>query len=210
VWHADLAGVGDGVRELLSEREQARAERMARPRDALLWARGRGLLRELLGRYLDLDGACLELVPGPHGKPALAHSTDGEQRSSGRLCFNLSHSGESALYAFANDLDVGVDIERGLASTDVLALARRMFGQAEAARLQALDPAARQPAFLSAWVRHEAKLKCLGLGIGAGSSEEHDYVPWVQELELGPGAPAAAIAAAERPHELALWRREKI
>jgi 4'-phosphopantetheinyl transferase len=163
------------------------------------------VLRELLERYLDLDGARLELVPGHHGKPALAHSTDGEQPTSWRLRFNMSHSGKSALYAFANDLDVGVDIERGRASTDVLALARRMFGQAEAARLQALDPAARQRAFLSAWVRHEAKLKCLGLGIGAGASEEQDYAPWVQALELGSGASAAAIAAAERPRELACW-----
>ncbi len=60
---------------------------------------------------------------------------------------------------------MGVDVEVGRRSVEEIAVARSWLGAAQARRLEALDPAIRRREFLRAWTRHEAQLKCLGVGI---------------------------------------------
>jgi 4'-phosphopantetheinyl transferase len=214
VWRADLTAVGDDLRELLCADERARAERFASERDGKLWGRSRGLLRELIGRYLQQEPASLRFVVGEHGKPALVEDTDGSpaaaSRSSAeasrapRPSFNMSHSGRLALYAFSHAGAVGVDVEVARRPIDEVAIALRTLGEAEAQRLQALDPPARRREFLGAWARHEAELKCLGVGLGAAPANGADCGVWAVELEIG--SDAAAAVAAERPaRELCCW-----
>jgi 4'-phosphopantetheinyl transferase len=191
VWRADLTTVVDDLRELLC---------------------ARGLLRALLGRYLQQEPASLRFVVGEHGKPALVEDTDGspaaaprsstETSRAPRLSFNMSHSGRLALYAFSHAGAVGVDVEVARRPIDDVAIALRTLGAAEAQRLQALDPPARQREFLGAWARHEAELKCLGVGIGGGAGAERGL--WVVELEIGPDV-AAAVAAEWPARELRCW-----
>ena len=138
---------------------------MARERDGHLWARGRGALRALLGRYLSCDPRALRFANELHGKPALlreARLPDPPRRepTTARLPFNMSHSQRLALYAFAEAGPVGVDVEVPRRAIDEVALAARAFGPAEARRLEGLDAARRGQEFLRAWVRHEAQLKC--------------------------------------------------
>ena len=59
--------------------------------------------------------------------------------------------------------------------------------------LAEVDPAARRGAFLSAWTRHEAQLKCLGVGLaGAGAKQLEDL--WTLELPLArEGASTLAV-----------------
>ncbi len=204
VWRAQLSDVSDDVCDLLRNDERIRASRMTDPRNGVVWARSRGVLRALLGRYLQVDGATLSFLTGAHGKLALA-PVSGARPHATQLSFNLSHSGEVALYAFAHGMAVGIDVELDRRPTNVIALANRMFGATEAQRLEALDPDSRQREFLRSWVRHEAKLKCLGLGIGGAAAEEHAYVPWVAELDVGIDGAYAAIAAEMPPHELCNW-----
>ena len=122
VWHADLAAAvarGDG-RAALSDDERERAARFARPEDGERWAAGRGILRALLAAYTGADSRELRFEAGPHGKPRLA----GEER----LRFNLSHSGDVALYAIALEREVGVDVELPRRAVDHVAIARRILG----------------------------------------------------------------------------------
>lgn len=205
VWRLDLAETDDEVLDLLCAEERARAARLSRARDRLLWSRSRGVLRTLLGRYLNMDGHAVRLTAGEHGKPEL--SPPGHTPSTkARVSFNLSHSGEVALYAFAPGVAVGVDVELlARRPFEAIALAARVFGQREAQRLERLEPATRRQEFLRLWTRHEAELKCVGVGIGA-AAHTHDgrYQPWTAELELGPRA-AAALAVAEQPRALRCW-----
>jgi 4'-phosphopantetheinyl transferase len=198
VWRVDLDTVDAGLEELLSPAECERAARMLSERDRQLWARARGLLRALLGRYLPADPASFRLAIGAQGKPALA------ELAPTRLSFNLSHSGQLALYAFAEDSAVGVDVEVDRRAIDEPAIAARALGAAEAQRLQSLDPPARRHEFLRAWTRHEATLKCHGTGIGASSSNAHAHPLWIAELELGTHA-AGAVAVDGRVRELCCW-----
>jgi 4'-phosphopantetheinyl transferase len=204
VWRVQLSDVSDDMCDLLCSNERMRASRMADPRNRVAWARGRGVLRALLGGYLHADGATLSFLAGAHGKPALAPMS-GAHPNATQLSFNLSHSGEVALYAFAKGMAIGVDVELGRQPTNVVALANRVLGAAEAQRLKALDPDDRQREFLRSWVRYEAMLKCLGLGIGGAAAEQHAYVPWVAELDVDIDGAHAALAAETPPHELRHW-----
>ena len=123
----------------------------------------------------------------------------------GGISFNLSHSGGLALYAFTSSAAVGLDVERAGRHLDVLAIASRAFGAAEARRLEELDDDARERAFLRAWVRHEAELKCLGVGIGGMRTSDRERPrPWIAELELGPRA-AGAVAVQAPDAVLRCW-----
>ena len=210
VWRADLAAVAEDLAELLGGEEHARAERIVNERDRVLWRRSRGLLRVLLGRYLQRDPASLSFAIGEHGKPALARNT-GESTVSqqthtdhARLCFNMSHSAQIALYAFTATGEVGVDVEVARRPINEAAIAERMLGASEARRLEALDPAIRQREFLRTWARHEAELKCLGVGLGGAGDQADRRDLWVAQLALGPDV-EGAVAAQSPVHQLRRW-----
>jgi 4'-phosphopantetheinyl transferase len=213
VWRADLSTVSEDLAELLCSDERARAERFASARDAERWRRSRGLLRALIGRYLQREPRSLRFTAGEHGKPALAEdagaaSAPAERKSTlatdGRmLSFNMSHSGQLALYAFSRAGGVGVDVEVWRRPIDEVAVASRALGTATAERLRALEQPARRREFLSAWARHEARLKCLGVGIGGAEAGE-DHGLWLVELEMGLDV-AAAVATEHPVRELRRW-----
>jgi 4'-phosphopantetheinyl transferase len=211
VWQADLRASSDDLGALLDPSERARAGRISRERQRRLWIRSRGLLRTLLAGYLHAEPRALRFASGPRGKPELCGGAAGRSAragpvagSVGTLSFNLSHSGHTALYAFAASAPVGVDVELARRSTDVMAVAERTFGATEAQRLAALDPPVRELEFLRAWVRHEARLKCLGTGLGGADSGYRGPDLWIAELDVGPRA-AAAVATPERPRAMTCW-----
>lgn len=195
VWQADLTAIGGRPRELLCEEELARAARILPERKRTLWARSRGVLRVLLGRYLDCDPRTLRFVLGPHGKPALLRD---DTESVEDLRFNLSHSGGLALYAMTVGQEVGVDVEVPRRRVDELALAARVLGREQARRLASIeDPVSRAQRFTRAWVAHEAAMKCLGLGLAPPAETLRDDL-WSTQLDVGPGATAAIAVAGGR------------
>jgi 4'-phosphopantetheinyl transferase len=142
---------------------------------------GRDSLRQVLSVYLGDAAAGIEIVRGERGKPRLAH---------GGLEFNLSHSGELALIAVSQTRPVGVDVEKLVPGRDFLALAKRAFGPDDAAKVHQTPPEERAVIFYRLWVRHEARLKCLGTGLSGSAAATPVEV---QALDVGPGY-AAAVA----------------
>lgn len=207
IWIADLDEVAEpATHTLLSADERRRADRIANSLEGLRWARSRATLRLLLGSYLRSDPSSLSFEHGERGKPELAddHPSAHAQASlagGSKLCFNLSHSRGTALFAFARGISVGVDVEQGGRRLDTLALAKRAWGADMADGLRSLQGPARERAFLRAWVRHEASLKCRGWGLSAGRKCEITPQLWIADLDVGlaaAGAPGAArtVAAA--------------
>ena len=205
VWRADLAAA-EGLEELLDEDELARAARIVRACDRIRWTRSRGVLRALLGRYLDRDPRALSFVFGPQGKPALRAGTQPDPA----LRFNLSHSGALALYAVAAGREVGVDVEVARRQVDEVALAAHVLGRDQARLLARLDPRARRRVFLRAWVSHEATVKCRGTGLGAPSQRPPTAELWTAELwtaepDFGRLATAAVAVEGRGRCDLVLW-----
>jgi 4'-phosphopantetheinyl transferase len=195
IWRADLAAAEDGLEDLLSADELARAACILPRRRRILWTRSRGVLRALLACYVDRDPRALRFVLGPHGKPALLGGSGAGAGNVADLRFNLSHSDTIALYAVTAGRAVGIDIELPHArQIDEAAIAARVLGREQALRLTALDPQARTREFLRAWVAHEAVVKCRGAGLGTSSEDTADD-PWSAELDVGP--PAIAAVAVE-------------
>jgi len=163
VWHAALdreEKVLGRLESSLSPEEKARADRFHFANDRNRFIVARGLLRELLGKYLQQTSASLEFSYGEHGKPSLS----GGNASSG-LCFNLSHSAGLVVYAIAIERNLGIDVEHvrpGSAGDDI---AQRYFSSREVSDLRTLPPEARVEGFFHCWTRKEAYLKATGMGL---------------------------------------------
>jgi 4'-phosphopantetheinyl transferase len=182
IWRADLKlsdRVLRALRTTLSEDERARADRFYFERDRAAFVAGRGQLRSLLGRYLNLDPARVKFVYSESGKPALDPALNGD-----RLEFNVSHSHDVILYAVTRDRAVGVDLEFARPLADAQQLANRFFTPQEAAQLRALPPEQQQWAFFCGWTRKEAFLKATGAGISQLQAVE---------VSLKPKEPAALL-----------------
>ena len=160
VWRASL-DAADAPRAalegLLAEDERARAERFIFARDQGRYAVARGRLRVLLGHYLGVEPAAVELAYGARGKPHLAAATG--------LEFNVAHSGDLVLYAVTRARAVGVDVEAERPQLADELTARRFFSPSEVAALLALPPAGRHAAFFRIWTRKEAYVKARGDGL---------------------------------------------
>lgn len=142
---------------LLSSAEWQRAHRLADLRQRRRFIAAHSLLRQLLGARLAIRPEALELIYGKYGKPALSERLDGRA-----LNFNISHSHELAVFAFASGRQIGVDIERirPLLTTDLIA--SHFFSCREQDEYQALEAADKIEGFFNAWTRKEAFIKANG------------------------------------------------
>jgi 4'-phosphopantetheinyl transferase len=153
-------------------------------------------LRRVLALYMDEPAEEIEFIEGEHGKPRLAAETP-------RLAFNLSHSGDLALVAVARDREVGVDVERVKPERDLVALAERALAPEEAAAVRDAVEPERARLFYELWTQHEARLKCLGLGLAARPTWPEPPVA-VQPLLIDSGF-GAAIAVSGDPVPIRCW-----
>jgi 4'-phosphopantetheinyl transferase len=163
VWHAALdreEKILGRLESRLSPEEKARADRFHFVNDRNRFVAARGLLRELLGKYLHQAPAGLEFSYGEHGKPSLS----GGNASSG-LCFNLSHSAGLVVYAIAKERNLGIDVEHVRPESAGEDIARRYFSAREVSDLQTLPPEVRVEGFFHCWTRKEAYLKATGMGL---------------------------------------------
>jgi 4'-phosphopantetheinyl transferase len=145
---------------LLSPDEQARAARFHFDRHRQLFTATRAILRRVLASYLDTDPKALSFAYGPKSKPAL-----GVEHADSALAFNVSHSGDLALFAVARSRLLGVDVELIRCDFDTAAIASRFFSAGEQSQLVALDPEQRHEAFFRCWTRKEAYIKAIGEGL---------------------------------------------
>jgi 4'-phosphopantetheinyl transferase len=145
---------------ILSTDELARAGRFHFERDQKRFIVARGILRKILGRYLEKDPHELRFEYTTHGKPVLAKNTGYDT-----LRFNLSHSGEFALYAITRGRNIGIDIERVRYDLDVMQIAKSYFSQGEFSSLGTVHKNKRPEAFFQYWTRKEAFVKGMGEGI---------------------------------------------
>lgn len=117
-----------------------------------------GLLRMLLGAYLEIDPRKLTFATNQYGKPQLENRTC-------RLRFNMSHSGAITVVALCLDAEVGIDVEtiRPIEEWEDIAVSH--FSKDENQSLHQDTPAHRMGAFFRCWTRKEAFIKAVGMGL---------------------------------------------
>ena len=185
------------MRRILSRDERKRARQFFFDEDRDHYVLARGLLRLILARYLDVDPGRLRFDYNTWGKPAL-----GEPGGSQWLNFNLSHSGDLALYAVARGRRVGVDLERMRDDVSFELLAKRFFSPREYAVLQAIPAGAKKKAFFDGWTRKEAYIKARGKGLS---------IPLEQfDVSLAPDEPARLLGNEMDPDDVSRWSLQEI
>lgn len=193
VWRLPLTeALAEEFRPSLSPDELARADRFVFARDRFRFVAARGWLRRILAGYLDGVAGELRFSYGTCGKPELAS----ESGRSG-VAFNLSHSGDAALIAIACGFAVGVDLEEMRPDIDVDLVARSYFSLRECGELDSLAATDRRSAFYRCWVRKEAYLKGLGVGVSRGLQNF--------SVSLRPGQPPAVLEDTLAPDAPGKW-----
>lgn len=195
VWRAGLdqsPSQADGFLNTLDDDELSRADRFYFSRDRERFIVARGVLRAILGRYLNRVPESLGFDYNIHGKPALASESDADT-----IHFNLSHSHGTALYAFARGREIGVDLEFIRCDLEAEQIAERFFSHREISTLRALPQSLRKYAFFLCWTRKEAYIKARGDGLS---------MPLDQfDVSLIPGEPAALLSTQPDTDDALRW-----
>jgi 4'-phosphopantetheinyl transferase len=157
-WSLDHERLASAPAEaLLSAEERARGARFATAELRRRFVAGRAGLRRALGEHLGVDPRALVFAENAHGKPRLVGART--------VHFSLSHSGDRAVVALSDTLEVGADLER-IRPIEHLELARRYFHRSECAVIEALaGEEAQRRAFFLIWTLKEAIVKSLGQGL---------------------------------------------
>jgi 4'-phosphopantetheinyl transferase len=150
----------ENLRTTLAPDECARADDFHFEEPRRRYVIARGTLRRLLGHYLDLQPTQVELAINRNKKPRLA----AKDEPSG-LHFNVSHSGDLVVIAFAFGCEVGIDVEQLREVGHMEQIAKRFFHPSEMNAVLSAPKPARNLAFLRCWTGKEAILKALGTGI---------------------------------------------
>lgn len=195
VWRASLRPPPDVLARLeahLSPDERARAARFHFPRHRTAFVAGRGVQRDILARYTGLTPDRLAYREGPYGKPELAGA--GEERG---IRFNVSNSGDLALYAVTLRREIGVDLEQLRPMPDGRDIARRFFSAPENEVFTALAEEVRDVAFFRCWTRKEAYIKAIGEGLSMPLDRF--------DVAFAPGEPARILHTRGNPAEAERW-----
>jgi len=196
VWAANLDLAGKSVDQLtnfLSKDERERAEKFHFTLDRKRFIARRGLLRALIGRYLNLEPDHLQFTTNKYGKPALVGAP-----SQNSLRFNLSHSKGLALFALTQGREVGVDIEYIKLDIEHRSIAVRFFSEREQVALESLPEKQLLLGFYNCWTRKEAYIKAHGKGLSLAIDQF--------DVTIRPGETAQLLETRHAPLEQQRWR----
>lgn len=161
IWKIELdydSGHWQPLMALLSNDEQIKADHFRFEKLRLRYIAGRAVLRKLLGGYIGCEPEALIFVYNDYGKPSLQNVDSG-------LRFNVSHSGETMLAAFALNSKIGIDIETIQQNIDCMDICQHWFSVQESDALRDLPEEKRIGAFFRVWTRKEAYIKARGIGL---------------------------------------------
>lgn len=143
----------------LNEEERARWGQYPLPGPRRRFALCRAALRAGLCRQLGCSNKRLTFGSSSYGKPfALVDNVPAT------ISFNLSHSGQHGLIAFAPQGRLGVDVEERIARRDFDDLSEAVFGPHERSIIAFARGCDKIRLFFRLWTIKEALIKALGMG----------------------------------------------
>lgn len=160
VWLSSLRRENaEGFEEIISSDERVKANRFRLPEHRSRFIAGRGILRIILAGYLRIKPEQIGFEYNLYGKPSMCGKLENE------INFNLSHSGELAVYAFSRERKIGIDIESVQAFSIDERTAARCLTSRETEFLSRLPENLRTQFFFNCWTQKEAYLKGCGKGL---------------------------------------------
>ena len=145
---------------VLDKHELAQASRLKQPLLQHRYVEIHGRLRILLGQWLNESPEQIVISRTEQGKPYLEHYPE--------LSFNLSHAGNHVLFAIANQVQLGVDIEVIKQRVNIAGLVNKCFAKEEQGYWNQLPESHQTRAFYDFWTKKEAFVKATGHGISLG------------------------------------------
>jgi 4'-phosphopantetheinyl transferase len=174
----------------ISERERAKRFLFEEPSNRFTVSRG--ILRQLIGRYTQCSPNRIVFQNNAWGKPCLSADM-GIQ-----LQFNVTHTGDLALFAFSRNRNVGIDAEAVHQIDDIDRLVHNFFSDYECQEFQALPESQQLLAFFLGWTRKEAYIKGRGKGLSIPLN--------AFDVTLSPGKPVALLADRTDDEAVLQWR----
>ncbi|MDA0194648.1 MAG: 4'-phosphopantetheinyl transferase superfamily protein [Bacteroidetes bacterium] len=141
----------------LSPDELERANKYAFEKDHNYFIARRGVLRKLIGHYLNAKPDSIYFNYGPFGKPYLPKYHDFQ--------FNLAHSNGHALMAFSIKIPLGIDLEFINRNLEFDNIADHFFSRGETKSLKNVSTEQKAISFYNCWTRKEAFIKARGDGL---------------------------------------------
>ena len=163
IWHASLdAPIPVACEGWLDRDERRRAQGRRFEVDRARFVASHALLRAVLGKAIGVAPWDVSFNQNEYRKPELAAAC---HSGTPRVHFNLAHSGSRALVAVAYGRRVGVDIEIVARQYEELREVTQRFSERERLAIDRLPPREATEAFYRCWVRKEALLKGIGIGL---------------------------------------------
>lgn len=159
VWQASLDCVSCFY-AYLSIDEKLKAERFRKQRDKQRYIISHGILRCILGAYIESNPSTLVFERSKYGKPSL-----NSRNIETSIWFNMAHSEDSVCYIISKNTEVGIDIEKIKDDFDWYSIANIYFTPEEVVHLQELPREEQIKIFFLFWTRKEALLKAKGTGL---------------------------------------------
>ncbi|MFW5443249.1 MAG: 4'-phosphopantetheinyl transferase family protein [Methylococcaceae bacterium] len=165
LWYGDL--LSEQMTEqrywpLLNAEEKHKATAFSRKNVQQKYIKTRGILRQVLASYLNIDAQKVIIKTGEYGKPYLVENG---------LYFNLSHTDNKIVVVVSNGGEVGVDVEYIRDRQHMSGLVKKCFSKIESSYWNALPEDQKITMFYHFWVRKEAFVKAVGRGIALGLNQ---------------------------------------
>ncbi len=145
---------------MLSEMERIRARSFRFNKIRKYFIITHGVLRIILGFYLNIKPGQLKFHYGSYGKPYI-----NEKFCKESIQFNLSHSHEFAIYAFVRGHRVGVDLEYITDIQDFEEITAQLFSKQENTIFKKIPKSQKLRTFFKCWTIKEAYSKAVGTGL---------------------------------------------
>ncbi len=162
VWQANILSqeaAKQNYYELLNADEKQKVDTFLRAELQQKYINTRGILRKVLGTYLNMKPQDINIKTAEYGKPFVDDS---------EIFFNLSHTGNKLVIAVSNVSEIGIDLEQLRGRKNLKGLVKKCLSTVEKKSWESLSEQQQIFMFYYLWVRKEALVKAIGRGIAMG------------------------------------------
>ena len=162
IWSANLdqpESVAQKYYSVLSQQEKNQVDKYKIKELRYRYILSKGILRQLLADYLVCEYQEIEFEYNDFGKPGIATSSNADD-----IRFNLSHSGNLAVFSFVKNKNIGIDVEQVQEIQDMDGVVNLCFSESEKEWFYRISPAEKKEIFYKIWTTKEAYIKAIGKG----------------------------------------------